>query len=200
LLSLTSTLPLKIQTECNQMKMQFISFFLGLVLALSASKSSAEVLLDGSGIVGSLNLASIGPGTGFDCGKFTITLSGGPNSNILAGVATKANVEAVVNNFPNYKSIDEGVSDLRSRMVSGSECTFADFGASATCSRAVLLDASEIYYAGIGNQGNSAQSFTYKIESCTEAEKAAAAAASSTSKLSVLAGLFSATFVALTLA
>ena len=86
LLSFKLTLPLKIQTECNQMKTQFISFFLGLVLALSASKSSAAVLDSGSITVGSLALEGLGPATNLDCGKYTITLANGANSDILAGV------------------------------------------------------------------------------------------------------------------
>ena len=182
------------------MKTQFISFFLGLVLALSASKSSAAVLDSGSITVGSLALEGLGPATNLDCGKYTITLANGANSDILAGVMTQANTEAVNGELSNYNSLDEAVSDIRSRILSGSECTFAEFGSSATCSKVVLLDTSESYYAGIGNKGNFDQDLTYSIESCTEAEKAAATAASSTSKLSVLAGLFSATFVALTLA
>jgi hypothetical protein len=184
------------------MKTQFILFFLGLILALSASNSSAEVFEEGSNTVESMALAGIGPATGIDCGKYTITLTGGPNSDILAGVMTNDNAEAVNDKLSNdsYNSPDEAVSDIRSRILSGSECTFAEFGSSETCSKVVLLDTSETYYAGIGNKGNFDQDFSYSIESCTESEKAAVTAASSTSKLSVLAGLFSATFVALTLA
>lgn len=167
---------------------------MGLILVLSASETSAEVLLSGSNTVSALNIQGEGPGTGIDCGKYTVTLDSGTTSNVFAGVLTQANVDIINDEWSGYETIADAENGVKSRLLSGSECTFTD---SATCSKVVLLSPSETYWAGVANKGSTSQGYTYSIETCTEAEKAAV---SSTFKLNVIAGLFSATLVALTLA
>ena len=167
---------------------------MGLILVLSASETSAEVLLSGSSTVSAMDIEGLGPATGIDCGKYTVTLDSGTTSNVLAGVLTQANVDIINAEWSGYETVAAAENGVRSRLLSGSECTFTD---SATCSKVVLLSPSETYWAGVANKGSTSQGYTYSIETCTEAEKAAV---SSTFKLNVIAGLFSATLVALTLA
>ena len=176
------------------MKMKLLPGIIALILISYAYESSAEVLLQGSNTVSALSIQGEGPGTGIDCGKYTVTLTGGTNSNVLAGVLTQANVDIIDDEWSGYETVAAAENGVRSRLLSGSECTFTD---SATCSKVVLLSPSETYWAGVANKGSTSQDYTYSIETCTEAEKAAV---SSTFKLNVIAGLFSATLVALTLA
>ena len=167
---------------------------MGLILVLSASESSAEVLLSGSNTVSALSIEGEGPGTGIDCVKYTVALDTGTTSNVFAGALTQANLDIINDEWLGYETTADAENAIKSKLLSGSLCTFTD---SATCSKVVLLSPSETYYAGVANKGSSSEEYTYSIETCTEAEKAAV---SSTFKLNVIAGLFSATLVALTLA
>ena len=162
----------------------------------SSSPTSSTALLDsGSGVVGPLGFA-VNPNsvTGLDCIKYTITLTDGVNSDILAGVFTLENGNAIVNSLSNYASVDVATNDIRSKLVSGSECLFAS---SATCTKVVALNPSEIYVGGIANKGSSSKAFSYTSMSCTDAE---AASVSSGITLRALLGLTSAIIVALVLA
>ena len=85
-------------------------------------------------------------------------------------------------------------NDIRSKLVPGSECLFAS---SATCTKVVALNLSEIYVGGIANKGSSSEAFSYTSMSCTDAE---AASVSSGITLNGLLGLTSAIIVALVLA
>ena len=162
----------------------------------SSSPSSSTALLDsGSGVVGPLGFA-VNPNsvTGLDCIKYTITLTDGVNSDILVGVFTLKNGNAIVNSLTNYASVDVATNDIRSKLVPGSECLFAS---SATCTKVVALNPSEIYVGGIANKGSSSEAFSYTSMSCTDAE---AASVSSGITLHALLGLTSAIIVALVLA
>ena len=131
-------------------------------------------------------------GSGWNCVKYSVTLPGGVNSDIIAGVVTLANGNAIVNS--NYASVDQAYNDVNSKLVAGSECSF---GSNPTCSRVVGLSQSETYVAGVGNKGDSSTTFTYTISECTDAE---AASVSSGITLNGLLGLTSAIIVALVLA
>ena len=162
----------------------------------SSSPSSSTALLDsGSAVIGPLDF-EVNPnsGTGLDCIKYTITLTDGVNSDILAGVFTLENGNAIVNSLSNYASVDVATNDMRSKLVPGSECLFA---LSATCTKVVALNPSEIYVGGIANKGSSSEAFSYTSMSCTDAE---AASVSSGITLRALLGLTSAIIVALVLA
>lgn len=162
----------------------------------SSSPSSSTALLDsGSAVIGPLDF-EVNPnsGTGLDCIKYTITLTDGVNSDILAGVFTLENGNAIVNSLSNYASVDVATNDMRSKLVPGSECLFA---LSATCTKVVALNPLEIYVGGIANKGSSSEAFSYTRMSCTDAE---AASVSSGITLHALLGLTSAIIVALVLA
>jgi hypothetical protein len=134
--------------------------------------------------------------TGLDCIKYTITLTDGVNSDILAGLFTLENGNAIVNSLSNYASVDVAGNEIRSKLVSGSECS-NKFASSATCTKVVALNPSEIYVGGIANKGSSSKAFSYTSMSCTDAE---AASVSSGITLRALLGLTSAIIVALVLA
>ena len=162
----------------------------------SSSPTSSTALLDsGSGVVGPLGFA-VDPNsvTGLDCIKYTITLTDGVNSDILVGVFTLKNGNAIVNPLSNYASVDVATNDIRSKLVPGSECLFAS---SATCTKVVALNLSEIYVGAVANKGSSSEAFSYTSMSCTDAE---AASVSSGITLHALLGLTSAIIVALVLA
>ena len=164
----------------------------------SSSPTSSTALLDsGSGVVGPLGFA-VNPNsvTGLDCIKYTITLTDGVNSDILVGVFTLKNGNAIVNSLSNYASVDVAGNEIRSKLVSGSECS-NKFASSATCTKVVALNPSEIYVGGIANKGSSSKAFSYTSMSCTDAE---AASVSSGITLHALLGLTSAIIVALVLA
>ena len=135
-------------------------------------------------------------GSGWNCVKYSVTLPGGVNSDIIAGVVTLANGNAIYNAIVNinYASVDQATNDVKSKLVAGSECSF---GSSPTCSRVVGLSQSETYAAGVSNRGYSSTTFTYTISECTDAE---AASVSSGITLNGLLGLTSAIIVALVLA
>lgn len=130
-------------------------------------------------------------GSGWNCVKVSVTLPGGVNSDIIAGVVTLANAYNIVNS--NYASVDQAYNDVNSKLVAGSECYL---GSNPTCSRVVGLSQSETYVAGVGNRGDSSTTFTYTISECTDAE---AASVSSGITLNGLLGLLSATVVAFVL-
>ena len=162
------------------------------------SKCSTSSNYDsGSGVIGPLGF-EVNPNlvTGLDCIKYTITLTDGVNSDILAGLFTLENGNAIVNSLSNYASVDVAGNEIRSKLVSGSEC-FNEFASSATCTKVVALNPSEIYVGGIANKGSSSKAFSYTSMSCTDAE---AASVSSGITLHALLGLTSAIIVALVLA
>ena len=153
------------------------------------------MLDSGSAVVGPLGF-EVNPNsvTGLDCIKYTITLTDGVNSDILVGVFTLKNGNAIVNSLSNYASVDVATNDIRSKLVPGSECLFAS---SATCTKVVALNLSEIYVGAVANKGSSSEAFSYTSMSCTDAE---AASVSSGITLHALLGLTSAIIVALVLA
>ena len=162
------------------------------------SKCSTSSNYDsGSGVIGPLGF-EVNPNlvTGLDCIKYTITLTDGVNSDILAGLFTLENGNAIVNSLSNYASVDVAGNEIRSKLVSGSECS-NKFASSATCTKVVALNPSEIYVGGIANKGSSSKAFSYTSMSCTDAE---AASVSSGITLRALLGLTSAIIVALVLA
>jgi len=176
--------------ELKRMGLSFVLTLMG-TLELAAS----AVLDSGSGVVGPLGFA-VNPNsaTGLDCIKYTITLTDGVNSDIFVGTFTLKNGNAIVNSLSNYASADVATNDIRSKLVPGSECLFA---LSATCTKVVALNPSEIYVGGVANKGSSSKAFSYATMSCTDAE---AASVSSGITLNALLGLTSAIIVALVLA
>jgi len=95
-----------------------------------------------------------------------VTLTGGSNSNIMAGVISSASVTTIQAEYSSYSTTQDIVDGVKSRLVTGSECTFTEFGSSATCSKTVTLMPSESYYVGILNSDDPTVAFSYKIESC----------------------------------
>ena len=166
-------------------------------VAYSPTFSASAVLDSGSAVVGPLGF-EVNPNsvTGLDCMKYTVTLTDGVNSDILAGVFTLENGNAIVNSVSNYASVDVAGNEIRSKLVSGSECS-NEFTSSATCTKVVALNPSEIYIGGIANKGSSSRAFSYAFMSCTGAE---AASVSSGITLHALLGLTSAIIVTLVLA
>ena len=136
-------------------------------------------------------------GSGQNCVKYSVTLSGGVDDDIMAGVVTLADGSDFDSAIDSYSTVDEASNALRSKLVAGSECSFSDFGSNPTCSRVVGLSQSETYVAGVANGGDGSADFTYTISECTDAE---AASVSSGITLNGLIGLTSAIIVALVLA
>ena len=136
-------------------------------------------------------------GSGWNCVKYSVTLSGGVDDDIMAGVVTLADGSDFDSAIDSYSTVDEASNALRSKLVAGSECSFSDFGSNPTCSRVVGLSQSETYVAGVANGGDGSADFTYTISECTDAE---AASVSSGITLNGLIGLTSAIIVALVLA
>ena len=144
---------------------QGILGFIALILISCVYESSAEVLLQGTNTVDK-GFKVEGPGTDLSCGKYTVTLTGGSNSNIMAGVISSASVTTIQAEYSSYSTMQDVVDGVKPRLITGSECTFTEFGSSATCSKTVTLMPSESYYVGILNLDDPTVAFSYKIESC----------------------------------
>jgi len=145
---------------------QGILGFIALILISCVYESSAEVLLQGTNTVDK-GFKVEGPGTDLSCGKYTVTLTGGwANSNIMAGVISSASVTTIQAEYSSYSTMQDVVDGVKPRLITGSECTFTEFGSSATCSKTVTLMPSESYYVGILNSDDPTVAFSYKIESC----------------------------------
>lgn len=183
------------------MNMKMLLLSIGTLLMLIVGITAQNVLETGTGTVSATDFVYTpqGGGSGWNCVKYSVTLSGGVDSDIMAGVITLADgsdfASALEND--NYSTVDEASNALRSKLVAGSECSFSDFGSNPTCSRVVGLSQSETYVAGVANGGDSSTTFTYTISECTDAE---AASVSSGITLHALLGLTSAIIVALVLA
>lgn len=95
-----------------------------------------------------------------------MTLTGGSNSNIMAGILKSASVTTISAEYSSYSTTQDVVDGVKPRLITGSECTFTEFGSSTTCSKTVTLMPSESYYVGILNSDDPTVAFSYKIESC----------------------------------
>ena len=177
----------------NHFGSTFILCFLGFLFI----QAKANVLETGTATVPATGFVYTPEegGSGQNCVKYSVTLPGGVNSDIIAGVVTLANGNAIYNAIVNinYASDDQATNDVNSKLVAGSECSF---GSNPTCSRVVGLSQSETYVAGVSNRGDSSTTFTCTISECTDAE---AASVSSGITLNGLLGLISASVVAFVL-
>jgi len=175
------------------MNMKMLLLSIGTLLMLITGITAQNVLETGTTLVPANEFVYTPQegGSGWNCVKYSVTLPGGVNSDIIAGFVTLANGNAIINS--NYASIDQATNDVNSKLVAGSECSF---GSNPTCSRVVGLSQSETYVAGVGNRGDSSTTFTYTISECTDAE---AASVSSGITLNGLLGLISASVVAFVL-
>ena len=153
-----------------------IAALLALVASFSAVSSvAAEVLYDETGIVPASDLDSTPSDTGNSCVKYTVTLTAGTNSNIMTGILTSADAETM--GSTNYGSADAAVADAKSKVVTGSGCSFDDFASSATCTKTVQLIPTETYVGGVLNKGEDGVSARFLIESCSTSGANAAAPA-----------------------
>ena len=179
----------------NHFGSTFILCFLGFLFI----QANANVLETGTATVPATGFLYTpqGGGSGWNCVKYSVTLSGGVNPDIMAGIVTLADGNDFASAIDSYSSVDEAANALKSKLVAGSECSFSDFDSNPTCSRVAGLSQSETYVAGVGNRGDSSTTFTYTISECTDAE---AASVSSGITLNGLLGLTSAIIVALVLA